>query len=75
MVETSTIIPPDVVDTILAWQRLSVAAVLATHAYSRQLRLKPIDKAECDRLFQALCEANAQVPPAREAMVMALLRV
>lgn len=70
-----TAIPTAVVDKIKAWQDAHRASVLAANAYSASLRVKPIVKPECDRCFHAMVDANRDVGPAREAMIVALLRV
>lgn len=70
-----TAIPTDIVDKIKAWQGAHRAAVRAAAAYRASLRVKPINRAECDRYWEAHVTAGAEVGPAREAMIMALWRV
>jgi hypothetical protein len=70
-----TAIPTEVVEKIKAWQDAHRAAVRATAAYSASLRVKPIDKVECDRCWAAHLAAGQDLGPAREAMIMALWRV
>lgn len=68
-----TAIPTDVADRISDWHAAHRRSVAASTAYSASLQAKPIDKAECDRRFIEFRDACEEVPPLREAMIVALL--
>ncbi|RJG46647.1 hypothetical protein [Mesorhizobium sp. DCY119] len=70
-----TAIPTETVEKIKAWQHAHRASVQTHKAYSESLRAKPIDKAECNRCWEANLVAHRAVGPAREAMIFALWRI
>ncbi|CAN7574453.1 hypothetical protein [Mesorhizobium caraganae] len=68
-------IPSDVIEKIKAWQEALAACGAAHDAYCTSLRAKPIDKSECDRLFQALVDTNETSRWHRDEMMTALRSV
>ncbi|MER9733026.1 hypothetical protein [Mesorhizobium sp. M0217] len=65
-------IPSDLMEKIKAWQAAQAALSAAHDAYSTSLRAKPIDKPECNRLFQALLDTSEASRWHRDEMMTAL---
>lgn len=67
--------PSEVIAKVKAWQDAHRAYVLASKTYSDTRATEPFNLAECERCRIAMQEAAKDVPPAREAMMMALWRI
>lgn len=70
-----TAIPTDVHDAICRWRDAHRRHVVAANAYTAAIQARPVDPAVCGSALMATVHAEREVGPAREAMILALLRL